>query len=231
LIIGRRKRVSNYNAVVHGFAIAVTDRGFKSWILHRRLSPKAQPARLKIGTVGIMTLATARDMARKWNDLISQGKDPRIVERIERLKQDAQRQPVTETKSRLTFTINEICVYHLYDSGAKLLYVGVTTNFIKRQSVHLAGKWGKEIATITLDRFDNMGDAVKAEYDAISKERPKHNQMHREKDIPPPLSKKERFKVVSERIKDTPPPEPPPPEPPAPTPEVCRRSSKSIAGY
>jgi integrase len=53
----------------------------KSYILYTRLPDSTAPSRLALGNAEKMSLAAARQLARKWLDLIEQGKDPRAVER------------------------------------------------------------------------------------------------------------------------------------------------------
>jgi hypothetical protein len=80
----------------------------------------------------------------------------------------------------VVFNVDQICVYRHYDRDGVLLYVGLTTKLFARQSVHLAGgKWRNEIAKIAINRFADMGDALKAEFEAISTEMPKYNQTHK----------------------------------------------------
>jgi hypothetical protein len=78
------QRESFADALVPGLKIRVTDRGAKSFILWRRFPPSKNPAARSLGAVGALTLTEARDKARRWLELIAQGKDPRTVERNER---------------------------------------------------------------------------------------------------------------------------------------------------
>jgi integrase len=63
------------------FGLRITDRGAKSWSICRRWPPLNQPAHLKIGAVDKLSLAGARDKARKWIELAERNIDPRQVER------------------------------------------------------------------------------------------------------------------------------------------------------
>jgi hypothetical protein len=71
------QRYAIADALVPGLKVRVTDKGAKSFILWRRYGGAAHPAARALGTVGVMTLAEARDKARAWLALIKQGEDPR----------------------------------------------------------------------------------------------------------------------------------------------------------
>ena len=80
---GTRTRLMD--TVVTNFGVTVTDKGAKSYFLVARFpggSPHA--TRRELGTVGSLTLADARDRARRWNALIALGKDPVREEERER---------------------------------------------------------------------------------------------------------------------------------------------------
>ena len=88
---GTRTRLMD--TVVTNFGVTVTDNGAKSYFLVARFpggSPHA--TRRELGAVGSLTLADARDRARRWNALIALGKDPVREEERERdaqIKKDA----------------------------------------------------------------------------------------------------------------------------------------------
>ena len=67
-------------------------------------------------------------------------------------------------------------LYRHFDKDGTLLYVGVTASPLIRQSDHCGtSKWGREIATITVEHFDNRRAALAAEWTAIQAEKPRHN--------------------------------------------------------
>jgi integrase len=72
---GQRYAVAD--ALVPGLKIRVTDRGAKSFILWRRYGGAANPAARALGLVGVLTLAAAREKARRWIEMIKRGQDPR----------------------------------------------------------------------------------------------------------------------------------------------------------
>lgn len=72
---GQRYAVAD--ALVPGLKIRVTDRGAKSFILWRRYGGAANPAARALGPVGVLTLAAAREKARRWIEMIKRGQDPR----------------------------------------------------------------------------------------------------------------------------------------------------------
>jgi hypothetical protein len=74
---GQRYAVAD--ALVPGLKVRVTDRGAKSFILWRRYGGAANPAARALGSVGVLTLAAAREKARGWIETIKRGQDPRHV--------------------------------------------------------------------------------------------------------------------------------------------------------
>ncbi len=75
---------------VRGFGVRVTDTGQRSFVLVQRFPGKPQPTRRRIGDVGSMGLADARDKARHWLKLIGQGVDP--SEEEQRIQSERQRE-------------------------------------------------------------------------------------------------------------------------------------------
>lgn len=70
-------------------------------------------------------------------------------------------------------------LYRHFDADGNLLYVGVSFDVFNRTSSHLhAAPWRAAIAQITIERFGNRGDALRAEWRAIHTERPKYNIGH-----------------------------------------------------
>ena len=111
------KQIDYFDAVVPGLALRVTDRGHKSFVMVARypthpknptrrflakvyIPPKGQgptdhdekPSETKI-TGGVLTLAEAREKARRWLELLSLGIDPA----------DEERRRKVETEKRITF--------------------------------------------------------------------------------------------------------------------------------
>ena len=66
--------------------VRVTDKGNRTYMIGARLAsdPKKHFKRLKIATVGAMTLAEAREAARVWTAQVAGGRDPRDLERKKR---------------------------------------------------------------------------------------------------------------------------------------------------
>jgi integrase len=71
-----RRRQDFMDAVVPGFGVRVTDRGQRTYVLAGRFPGSTHYTRRELGKVGAMTLAEARVKARRWIELIGQGKDP-----------------------------------------------------------------------------------------------------------------------------------------------------------
>jgi integrase len=84
---GRRYQVMD--AIVPGFGVRVTDRGARSFVLYTRYPGTPGPSRRRLGKVGAMKLADAREKARRWLEMIDRGIDP--TEEEERGRRDAQR--------------------------------------------------------------------------------------------------------------------------------------------
>ena len=61
---------------VPGFGVRVNERGVLTFFLNARFPGSANTARRSIGRYGVVTLADARETARKWKGLIKSGLDP-----------------------------------------------------------------------------------------------------------------------------------------------------------
>jgi integrase len=89
---GQRYQVAD--SVVAGFAIRVTDAGTKTFILRTRFPGGGDsPSRREIGKCDDLTLAEARETARKWRELVRRGIDP---------ADQAARERATELQKRRT---------------------------------------------------------------------------------------------------------------------------------
>lgn len=70
-------------------------------------------------------------------------------------------------------------LYRHFDAAGALLYVGVSVDVLARTANHLRdAHWSRQIAQITVARFESRSEALRAEWLAIYNERPKHNTMH-----------------------------------------------------
>jgi integrase len=77
------KRVLRYDGgagSVPGFAVMVTDRGARSYVLVARFPKTGKPARRLIARVGALSLAKAREKAQQWREWIGDGRDPAEME-------------------------------------------------------------------------------------------------------------------------------------------------------
>lgn len=70
------KRYQVMDALVPGFGVRVTETGYKTFILRTRYPASDSPSRREIGKCDDITLAHAREEARRWRALIKQGIDP-----------------------------------------------------------------------------------------------------------------------------------------------------------
>jgi predicted GIY-YIG superfamily endonuclease len=67
-------------------------------------------------------------------------------------------------------------LYRHFDADGSLLYVGVSSSTQERLYHHnCQSGWASEIASITLEHFDNRKEAIAAERVAIATESPRHN--------------------------------------------------------
>jgi hypothetical protein len=72
---------------------AITEKVNRTFILRIRYPGSASPSRREIGQCADMTLADAREKARKWRSLVKQGVDPMLEE--EKSQQEAIRKQTT----------------------------------------------------------------------------------------------------------------------------------------
>jgi integrase len=75
-----RTRQDYWDAVVPSFGIRVTDKGQRTYILAGRFPGSSAYTRRELARVGSISLADARTKARRWIELIGQGKDPAAEE-------------------------------------------------------------------------------------------------------------------------------------------------------
>lgn len=71
-------------------------------------------------------------------------------------------------------------LYRHFDADGRLLYVGVSWSAVVRYGAghrHIA-EWAKDVAKMTVERFDTRGQAEAAERKAIREECPLHNRQH-----------------------------------------------------
>lgn len=67
-------------------------------------------------------------------------------------------------------------LYRLYDKDGALLYVGVAQSLLARMNQHrLNARWFRDVVRVDVQHFDNRGDALAAETEAIETENPRYN--------------------------------------------------------
>lgn len=75
-------------------------------------------------------------------------------------------------------------LYRHYDPAGVLLYVGVSLYGLARLKDHSnQSAWFERIARVEIERFPSRDAALKAEQDAIAKEKPLYNIRHKQKDL------------------------------------------------
>lgn len=87
------------------------------------------------------------------------------------LRRDGHEAPV-----RVPALKGEVAVYRQFAADGRLLYVGCTSNPLRRMEVHASkSRWFREIARIEIEWFDSGDEALAAELEAIRTEGPVHN--------------------------------------------------------
>jgi hypothetical protein len=66
-------------------------------------------------------------------------------------------------------------LYRHFDASGRLLYVGVSTNSIRRLKQHQRSHWFLDIARVEIEHFTNRKKAETEEARAIATEKPLHN--------------------------------------------------------
>lgn len=79
---GKRQYVTD--VVVPALGVRVTDRGHRTFVVGARFPGSRNFTRRELGEVGSITLADARETARRWLEMIKAGRDPAEVERKKR---------------------------------------------------------------------------------------------------------------------------------------------------
>ena len=86
------ERIEVRDELVSGLAVRISEKGKKTFVLIARFPGSANPTRRAIGEYPVISLATARDEARRWQLLIRRGMDPK--DEIERERADNARKRV-----------------------------------------------------------------------------------------------------------------------------------------
>jgi integrase len=85
------KRLETPDTEVRGLLVRVTEKGTKSFALYTRFPGSTAPSRRALGEYPDLSLAEAREKARKWKKLIAAGIDPRDEEERQRLAEQQKR--------------------------------------------------------------------------------------------------------------------------------------------
>lgn len=70
------QRYQIMDALVPGFGVRVTESGNRTFILRTRFPGSDNPSRREIGKCDDMTLSDAREIARRWREMVKKGIDP-----------------------------------------------------------------------------------------------------------------------------------------------------------
>lgn len=96
----------------------------------------------------------------------------------------------------------ETTLYRQFDKDGMLLYVGISLKLGQRMSQHRRKThWFKAVASITLQHFDTLAEALVAEKIAIDAESPLWNRM---RNFAPPKPKREKWNGEQQVIRDQP---------------------------
>jgi integrase len=144
---GQRYAVAD--ALVPGLKVRVTDKGAKSFILWRRYGGARNPAARALGAVGPLTLAAAREKARRWLELVKAGQDPRAVELAQRAAED----------DRKATTFGAVMEDYLARHVQGQRRAKVTTREIRKE---LLPRWrAKQVTEITRRDVTHLVDTIK----------------------------------------------------------------------
>ena len=69
-------------------------------------------------------------------------------------------------------------LYRHFDSADVLLYVGISSDALRRAAAHGVKPWGAEICRINVEHYPSRSAALQAEKEAIRLERPRYNITH-----------------------------------------------------
>jgi hypothetical protein len=72
-----------------GLSLRVSPKGKKTWCMSTVFPGSKCPAARSLGVFPSLGVAEAREKARKWYELVKQGRDPREVEEAERREREA----------------------------------------------------------------------------------------------------------------------------------------------
>lgn len=90
------------------------------------------------------------------------------------------RQDIEQYELTRRVVLQDYCLYRHFDRAGVLLYVGQSVSALTRTSTHRSqSDWFRDVATITIQRFQSRPELDAAEIAAIKTERPIHNKKHR----------------------------------------------------
>lgn len=119
------KRYDVMDSIVPGFGVRVTSNGRKSYFLLTRYPEHKNPTRRTIARFGEMELAQARNVARKWLELIIAGVDPATISEP---KVEARRKPkakvavIFEHEMLFSYVCEEFYQKHVVRKGLRRAY-------------------------------------------------------------------------------------------------------------
>ncbi|MEJ0094843.1 MAG: tyrosine-type recombinase/integrase [Methylocella sp.] len=118
------KRLIVYDAQVPGFGIRITDRSSEesrgAFVLVARFPGSPNPTPRRIGDYPAMSLAKAREIARRWREDIQEGVDPKVKE-AERLRQEARRRADTFSSAFAVFADDHLSTLRTGDFVKKVV--------------------------------------------------------------------------------------------------------------
>jgi hypothetical protein len=81
------QRYEVMDSIVPGFGVRVTDKGRRTFVLVARYPGSPNPTRRALGEYGALSLDKAREKARRWIEVLRQGRDPRAEEENQKFQE------------------------------------------------------------------------------------------------------------------------------------------------
>jgi integrase len=143
------KRDEYRDTEVRGFALRVTDRGAKSYVMNLRWPGGKMSIRRTVGDAGVMSLADARKKARSWLELAERGIDPEVARK---------QREIEEARDRAV-TFEAVAEDFIAEALAGKRRGAADAREIRREIIPI---WGKRpVASITRDDVLELIEAIK----------------------------------------------------------------------
>lgn len=150
----------------------VEDRvGLRKTAIYDRIARGEFPRPVRLGPQTVRWVENEID---EWIDASAEVASDQ--EEIEQLQAEPDRLPVKCSHRHADLPT---CLYRHRSAAGELLYVGIALSPAARLQGHRSeAPWFREIASITVEWFENRLEAMRAEVMAIRAERPRFNRIH-----------------------------------------------------